>query len=422
MLAIDTPLQKLGALMGLISGHLAKAFIKKPSDISALLMPLSAERINVVLGAMKEKLSEIIQNATGFKQMLQPLTPEQRTSIYLAIVDKLPELIRRPADLGLALQYLSPGQGTDVCRAMQEQEKLSEIFKYPTDLGLALQYLTPEQFTAVCSAMQEKLPQMIRGAGGLQYVFQHLTPEQSAAVCSAVREKLSGMIKNAGDFAMLLTYLSPEQRSGIYLAMKNKLPDIIKNPSELTSFLARTNVEIQQHFFESGSADDLLAKIMLNVHKDIPECHQKLLSNEVKNAFNKSCFSGLLLNLKRNAGNLHNKNTYNSFLKIIDQLDQESSQYFNAYPQNQEELEIFQRNCNTSINLVKNILRYHESLGTSLGKKLLSVVSFSLNTLASITKSTQTTGVYQCRFFDTPGEQAADNVSGLLNLLPKPKP
>ena len=397
VLATETPVQKLEALMALIGGRLANRFIKDPADVAALLMTLTPERVNVVCGAINGKLPEIIKDAWGLAPVLKHLTLEQRTSVYNAMKNKLPAIIKNGKDFGCALQYLTIAQRTSVYRAMKD--KLPDIIeKYNAyDVIRALCYLTPEQCASVCIAIKDKRPDLIQYSSDVGQVLKDLSLEQCTSVCIAMRDKLPEMIRNGWDYAEVLEPLSPEQRTSFCSAIKDKLPEIIQNVDSLKSFLKNTNTEVQTHFFKSGGADTLLATIITNVKKDISECHQQLKSDEVKNAFNHALLSGLLQELEVFINNI--PGVPDGYQDGLAQLRAASDDYFNAYPNNHGKLQPFQRTCREHINNIETKLRGTDGLVPILDK---------LRLVGPIKSERKLQG-RQSRFFVAPRNQEVDN-------------
>lgn len=371
ILALDTPLPKLEALMAQIGERLANKLIKKPADVSALLMPLTSDRINTVLGAINNTLPSIIRDGEHFRQLLQHLTSAQRTSVCTAMKEKLPDIMQNGWDFGRTLEELSPEQRIKVYSAMKN--RLSGIIKDGLDFGLALQYLTPGQCAGVCAAMKNTLPGILKNGAELGWALQYLTPAQCTSVCSAI---------------------------------KDKLPEIIQNASELKSFLECTNAQSQQHFFASGSANHLLAKIILHTSLDMTECHKIIHSGHVKNEFNKALFSGLLLELKQFIQNMPVNHAFARVKLELERLTETSAQYFNAYPHNGSQLTIFQRNCRSDINAIKTKLQDNQGLTTILDKILL----------VATVKSGHATRIYQGLLFDKKNQKEVNDAFGLLNM------
>ena len=114
---IDTLPEKLQAFLMSMSNNLdlSKAFIKSPQDLSALLITLDVEKIEVVCTAMKEALPGILKTGYDFSQALGYLTAEQCTEVYTAMKEALPGIIKTGDDFGLALRYLTAEQCTAVC-------------------------------------------------------------------------------------------------------------------------------------------------------------------------------------------------------------------------------------------------------------------------------------------------------------------
>ena len=358
--------------MALVGERLSNELIKKPADVTALLMTLTPERVKVVCDKINNKLPEIIKDGEDFGLVLQHLTPGQCESVCTAMNDNLPKTIHNGWDFSRALGNLNPGQRTSVCTAIKD--KLSDIIKDGGDFRLALQYLTPGQCESVCVAMKDTLP---------------------------------GIIKDGFDFGLALQDLTMAQCESVCTAIKDKLPDIIHNGYELKSFLENTNAEVQQHFFASGSADNLMAKIILNGNKEIPECHKILHTARVKNAFNQALFSGLLQEL----GAFTNKMSENKSIHQdgFERLKASSNDYFNAYPDNQGKLAIiFRRNCSSYINNIQTKLRGTEGLAPILDKILLAA--------PVKLKGKPVTCYYLGRFFNGFSKKENEHIKSLLNI------
>ncbi|MCX7342538.1 MAG: hypothetical protein NT128_00080 [Proteobacteria bacterium] len=117
MFVIDTLPEKLQAFLMSMSNDLdfSQEFIKSPQDLSALLIALDVEKIEVVCTAMKKALPGIIKSGRDFSLVLEYLTAEQRTAVCTAMKEALPGIIKSGRDFGQALRYLTAEQRTVVC-------------------------------------------------------------------------------------------------------------------------------------------------------------------------------------------------------------------------------------------------------------------------------------------------------------------
>ncbi|PIZ03698.1 MAG: hypothetical protein COY58_07640, partial [Gammaproteobacteria bacterium CG_4_10_14_0_8_um_filter_38_16] len=117
-----------------------------------------AEKVHCVLTLLSNKLS-MIKNFKDLAALLFSLDDLKKlSSVIGAMQDRLPELIPTPWELSRVLSSLAPDQCKAVCEAMKD--RLPELIPTLRELSSVLRS-PPDRCKAVCEAMQDHLPKLI---------------------------------------------------------------------------------------------------------------------------------------------------------------------------------------------------------------------------------------------------------------------
>ena len=248
LFVIETTPGRLKALLPFISDELSDILIQKSSDISACLVALAGERMEIIYQSLiANKIFGIINNSRDFNLLFSPLNMDQRRVVFDSLKNKFNAIIKSSDDLNNVLIYLNDEQKTYVYN--QIKRRLPKMIKNTYDFNLALQFLTPTLRSMMFNDFKEKILPMIMEkqgyiANGLDVLLEYLQIEQCNYICNdLLKGKMFDTIQCATGFYTILLILNNEKRTLIFNNFKNELHKIIKSPADFRKVLCCLNSE-----------------------------------------------------------------------------------------------------------------------------------------------------------------------------------
>jgi putative heme iron utilization protein len=302
ILIINTPDEKIEALLSAISFELQRQLLTKPQDLAMTLIALRPDQITIVCKVLGENLySTFITNTTDLGNILANLNPEQRNVIYAVMKSRLVDFIGSLLDLDNFLKYF-PEKKHEIYVAMMKNGKLLKIITFADILQYILE-CSPEKKQEIYDAMMKsgELLKIFTFVSDLQRILEHF-PEKKEEIYCMIKNKLSEIIMYDRDLVIVLNCF-PEKKQEIYDAMmKNgKLLEIIMDDSDLVIVLncfPEKKQELYDTMMKNGKLLEIIAfaEWLKPVLEAFPENKQEIYGAMMK--------SGKLLEIITHADSL----------------------------------------------------------------------------------------------------------------------
>ena len=208
---------------------------KTTESFHAIMKELTVVQQSMIVTALFESFSRLINSADDFATALMYLNTDQQTTLVEQYIKQLPKLIRSTDDLVKIMAQLSSEQITGLLKTLSPE--FPRLFKTSKELMKTLIGLNKERKDIVLNALTNDFPRLFQNATNFEGFAHHLSIEQCLMVFKALVPELPRLNQEDNFLCVTMYHLSKEQQSSVCTMLSDQLFDLVKSTKDLASIL-----------------------------------------------------------------------------------------------------------------------------------------------------------------------------------------